>query len=548
MSEPTLCSVVVPTYNRSDLLRHTLDSLVRQTLPASRFEVIVVDDGSRDDTAAVAASYEDRLALRYFFHEDDGYRVARARNTGIEHARGEICVLVDSGVLLHSGALRAHLDSHAAHEGPVAVCGYVYCFNEDNEDGAEIQRAIDFADPDGFMAGLTEEGRWLDIREEFYEKYTDDFADLPAPWLVWWTCNVSARTEQLRSTGMFDDAYRSWGAEDIDMSYRLHRDGARFLLNREAAAVHVPHDKSYHANMRSVAGNYRYFASKYGTPIASLVVDHHFFAINDLIRERDLPACADFLAAADREDTAAAGDPPGPVLVFSPHPDDDVIACGGTIARRAAQGARVRVVFSTDGSQSHEAVLGIDRDPTPEELTAVREKEAGAAARVLGLGPDDVTFLGFRDTALAESLPEFRARVLEVLREQQREGGVAEVYLPHEVRELNADHRLTGETVLDCLAELGLTPRVRKFVVWDEQTEAEFAFVNRNEPGRAPAPGERLVTVPVRDQLPRKRAALAEHRTQVDLYSPAQNRPVVPEVFAARVRGRETEQFWTDGG
>ncbi|TDB74356.1 glycosyltransferase family 2 protein, partial [Micromonospora sp. KC723] len=54
MSDAPRCTVVVSTYNRSALLRHTLDSLTRQRMPADQFEVIVVDDGSSDDTADVA--------------------------------------------------------------------------------------------------------------------------------------------------------------------------------------------------------------------------------------------------------------------------------------------------------------------------------------------------------------------------------------------------------------------------------------------------------------------------------------------------------------
>jgi hypothetical protein len=49
--------------------------------------------------------------------------------------------------------------------------------------------------------------------------------------------------------------------------------------------------------MDSVAGNYRYFAAKYGTPITQLLIDNHFCLINDIIREENLPDCADYLAA-----------------------------------------------------------------------------------------------------------------------------------------------------------------------------------------------------------------------------------------------------------
>jgi glycosyltransferase involved in cell wall biosynthesis/predicted MFS family arabinose efflux permease len=292
-----LCTVIVPTYNRSGLLRHTLDSLARQTLGIGRFEVIVADDGSSDDTAEVVSSYSGRLDMSYYFQADEGYRVAAARNLGIRHAQAPICVFIDSGVILHSGALAAYLQAHQRAIGPVAVCGYVYCFNEDNEDAAQIRAAINFDDPDATIASLREQRKWLDIREEFYAKYGDDFADLPAPWLVYWTCNVSAEKSQIVDAGMFDEAFRSWGTEDVDLSYRLHRRGVRFALCREASAIHVPHPKSYTDNMQSVAGNDRYFAAKYGTPITQLVVDNHFFLINDIIRKKNLPDCADYLAA-----------------------------------------------------------------------------------------------------------------------------------------------------------------------------------------------------------------------------------------------------------
>jgi beta-glucosidase len=229
------------------------------------------------------------------------------------------------------------------------------------------------------------------------------------------------------------------------------------------------------------------------------------------------------------------------VVVFSPHPDDDVIACGGTIVKKIAQGDRVKIVISTDGSMSHSAVLGIHEDPTPAELTAIRQKEAENAAKAMGLDAEDVHFLGFRDTDLAGSFDEFRTAVTAFLSAYP---DVAEIYVPHDVREMNADHRLTGVGVLEAVAALGLTPRVRKFVVWDEQTEAEFAFVNRRPAAHAPADGERRISVDISGQLAVKLSALAEHRTQVSLFTPAQVRPVVPEAFVERVCGRTVEEFW----
>jgi LmbE family N-acetylglucosaminyl deacetylase len=245
-------------------------------------------------------------------------------------------------------------------------------------------------------------------------------------------------------------------------------------------------------------------------------------------------------ATPARPPAIAAGDL---VIVFSPHPDDDVIACGGTIVGASQAGARVVIVYSTDGSMSHSAVLGIHSDPSPAELAQIRQDEARAAAKTMGVGDWDVYFLGFPDTRLADHLPAFAMAVREIL---DRHPDAALVYLPHEVRELNADHRLTGETVLSCVRDLRRTPPVRKFVVWDERTEQEFGFVNRNPAGREPARGERLLTVDIGAHLDRKRAALAEHRTQVTLFSDAQTRPVVPHEFQARVLTGVTEEFWTE--
>jgi GT2 family glycosyltransferase len=271
MKDMVRCSVVIPTYNRVTLLRHTLESLTRQSLPAGEFEVLVVDDGSSDSTADMVKSFDDRLNLRYFFQEDEGWRTAKARNVGIANAQADVCVLVDSGMLLHSECLAEHIASHAQASGPVAVLGYVYGFNGDNEDAKAITEAIDFSDPDGSIERMAAEQR-LDIREEFYAKYADDFSGLPAPWIVFWTCNLSVQTEVARSVGGFDEEFKCWGGEDLDLGYRLFNAGARIMLNRQARSIHVPHTKSFEANNHAARENYQYMKAKYQSPIIDLLL------------------------------------------------------------------------------------------------------------------------------------------------------------------------------------------------------------------------------------------------------------------------------------
>ncbi|SBW22959.1 hypothetical protein FDG2_3361 [Candidatus Protofrankia californiensis] len=286
MSESLLCSVIVPTYNRAELLDLTLAALAEQTVPSDRFEVLVVDDGSTDDTEAVAKAYASRLDLRYFFQPDEGYRVAAARNIGITNARSDICVFIDCGVLAHSECLQAHIDTHAAAARPAAVCGYVHGLTFDDSGSDSLRAAADPRRPDEAIAVLAAAPEWADPREAFYAKYSDEFGDLPAPWVVYWTCNASANTAQLREVGMFDEAYRSWGAEDVDVAFRLHRAGARFLLSRPASSVHWPHPKYHAANTESVMDNYRHFAASYDDPGVQLVGQVRLFDINYVLLSR----------------------------------------------------------------------------------------------------------------------------------------------------------------------------------------------------------------------------------------------------------------------
>ncbi|GAA3126491.1 glycosyltransferase family 2 protein [Streptosporangium carneum] len=298
MGNSLSCSVIVPTYNRRELLRHTLVSLTMQSLPRERFEVLVVDDGSSDGTPAVVEEFRDVLNLRYFYQADDGFQVSKARNVAISRAEAPVCVFVDTGVLLHSGCLAAHLDSHESAPGPVAVIGYIYGFDPVRTDSEPVRRAVDPSSPDATVEVMRANG-WLDVREHFYARYTDAFGDEPAPWLVYWTGNASARTEQLRAVGMFDEAFRQWGGEDVDLGFRLHLAGARIVLNREAKSVHVPHETSFDDNMESSSTNLRYMAEKYGTPIVGLFAEtppEQVFDLNTVIRARGLPRCADFLA------------------------------------------------------------------------------------------------------------------------------------------------------------------------------------------------------------------------------------------------------------
>jgi glycosyltransferase involved in cell wall biosynthesis len=116
--------VLIPTYNRSGMLADVLDGLEAQTLDRGRFEVIVLDDGSTDDTAQVVAGRDGGgLDLRYVRQENAGLNTAR--NHAAAAATAPLLVYLDDDVLLPPDYVEQMLAAFAAYADAAAVAGRI---------------------------------------------------------------------------------------------------------------------------------------------------------------------------------------------------------------------------------------------------------------------------------------------------------------------------------------------------------------------------------------------------------------------------------------
>jgi hypothetical protein len=117
-------SVVLPTYNRKQLVQETIDSVLRQTY--TDFELIIVDDGSTDDTGdALASRYGSRI--RYVYQENQGE--SAARNHGIDLAKGTYVAFIDSDDLWHEDKLMRQMEVAEAHPELGIVSTQAYWIN-----------------------------------------------------------------------------------------------------------------------------------------------------------------------------------------------------------------------------------------------------------------------------------------------------------------------------------------------------------------------------------------------------------------------------------
>ena len=210
-----MISVVIPTFNKPELLRQTLTALEADAVSLKeRCEVVVVDDGSEGDaTAAVIAEFASRIPLVDASAPGNEGR-ARARNRGWRAARGRWVLFLDDDIRLRAGALRAHLMSQESEES--VWMGAVVT-------APEIVDSILFD--------------YLDSRGTAKLRRGED---PPARYLL--TQNVSIPRQALEAIDGFDENFGAYGFEDMELGFRLEdRAGCSFRYLRESVGEHVHH-------------------------------------------------------------------------------------------------------------------------------------------------------------------------------------------------------------------------------------------------------------------------------------------------------------------
>jgi glycosyltransferase involved in cell wall biosynthesis len=210
-------TVVIPTYNRAKVLRKALLGYKAQSDPGQITELIVVDDGSTDDTDSVVrlAGEGSPFPVRYLRQSNKG--PAAARNVGIREARGRLILFTDDDIIPTPTLVAEHLAWHAAQPGLAeAILGYVTWAPEIN--------ATPFMVWYGSDGPLFAYGHFKDCREVGFSYF--------------YTCNLSLKVEFLRENGTFDEEFPTAAYEDVELGYRLDKRGMRLFYNSEALAYH----------------------------------------------------------------------------------------------------------------------------------------------------------------------------------------------------------------------------------------------------------------------------------------------------------------------
>lgn len=211
-------SVVVPVYNGSSTISRTITCLLSQNYPP--LEVIIIDDGSNDDTAQVVKAFNDKIIYRY----QPNRGPAAARNAGISLAGGDLIAFTDSDCMPAADWLLTLL---AGFDSP-AIAGVGGLIK--SADGSWIGEYIDEA---GFL-----------------NPQSDQQAQIP--YLI--TANACFRRDVLIEAGLFDERFRKPGGEEPELCLRIKTLGYQFRLVKDAIVFH--HHRQTIANLLKTIANY----------------------------------------------------------------------------------------------------------------------------------------------------------------------------------------------------------------------------------------------------------------------------------------------------
>lgn len=212
MNAPYL-SVIIPTYNRAEKLEKCLEALKNQSLALGSFEVIIVNDGSTDETSAILKKWVEAWPiLRVLSEQNSGQGIAR--NKALKLAQGQVVLFIGDDIYPQKNFLEEHARFHQNHPEKEYACLGLTEWDPSQEITS-------------YMVWLTEGGPQF--------AYHDLKPGREASFWYFYTSNISLKREFLEP---FDEDFKTYGFEDIELGYRLAKKGMKLIFLPEALTFH----------------------------------------------------------------------------------------------------------------------------------------------------------------------------------------------------------------------------------------------------------------------------------------------------------------------
>lgn len=289
-NHPIKVSIVMPTYNKYHQTSLSLYGLSKQTFSHAEYEVILVDDASSDNTSDILKEVDVPFKFKYIQMKQNKGR-SSVRNIGINHAEGDLLIFLDGEMLAPPAFIENHYKHHV-HESNLVVTGamhyegvYTFIMPDYNEDqvahlkqlvnnDAEYRRLYENYEQTQQHLNVpcplvtkedidTNRFQRLSFPNRYFlnsglKHFGERLEGFTLPYIAFLSGNVSVRKANLKKSGLFDETFVGYGAEDWELGYRLYKNGVQFVLDPSTVAYHQEHGISKRKVKEQWGNHYRF--------------------------------------------------------------------------------------------------------------------------------------------------------------------------------------------------------------------------------------------------------------------------------------------------
>lgn len=197
-------SVIIPTYNRREILKKCLELLAKQTYPPDKFEVIIVDDNSTDGTAEMVRNFKAPFAANFILQDKNNGGPAANNNLGMKNARGKYVLFMNSDIFVPHNFVSEHMKFHRQYPGIIVQGPAINTSNFNNP----------FEETKGYTG----------------------YSNIQMGYFITWNCSIEKAL--VEKAGLFDESFKPMSWEDVELGYRLKKLKVKQKFNPAALGFH----------------------------------------------------------------------------------------------------------------------------------------------------------------------------------------------------------------------------------------------------------------------------------------------------------------------
>jgi MoaA/NifB/PqqE/SkfB family radical SAM enzyme/glycosyltransferase involved in cell wall biosynthesis len=260
-----LASVIIPTFNDSKRLKLLVNSLENQSI--NNFEIIIVDDGSTDDTKKICKDLmrNSKLKISYYYLDNTNiFGAGIARNYGSIKAKSEILIFLDQDNVTYHNLIKNYIDEHKKNN---IILGY-YSGYKDSEYHYNFKKLEDYVKLNKKLKQYLK-----DFRHNLFITRNVMISDI---WKNFVSANFSIK-KNLFVKYKFDERYNLWGCEDIDLGYRLIKDNRKVIFSLKCISFNSSKERFLTVRkFQSLIPNLIKFYNKYKTEDIKQYINERF--------------------------------------------------------------------------------------------------------------------------------------------------------------------------------------------------------------------------------------------------------------------------------